>query len=520
MPETRSFTHARAHAGLTPHKPAIVMGGSGRRLSYAELETQANRGAQLLRACGLRPGDTLAMLAENSLDYLVVHSAAMRAGLYFTPISSHLTAAEAAYIVADCGARMLVSTQAMAAVAQALPAQVPAVQHWFTLDQAMDGFAAWHEAAAALPDRPIADEVGGHNMMYSSGTTGRPKGIKVPFAHNPIEAVVPILATFTQAFGYGADTVYLSPAPLYHAAPLGFSAHMLRLGGTVVVMEKFDAEAFLQLVQRHRVTHTQLVPTMFVRMLKLPEAVRRAYDLSSLRCALHAAAPCPQDVKRAMLAWWGPVLYEQYSGSEGNGNTVIGPQEWLAHAGSVGRPLMGRIKIVGEDGAEQPTGEPGLVYFEGSRRFEYHNDPDKTREAFNERGWSTLGDVGYLDHEGYLYLTDRKAYMIVSGGVNIYPQEAENVLSLHPKVADIAVFGVPNEEFGEEVKAVVQPVDMAEAGAALEAELIAYCRERLSAIKCPRSIDFDRALPRQDNGKLYKRVLRDRYWAGRSSRVI
>jgi long-chain acyl-CoA synthetase len=356
--------------------------------------------------------------------------------------------------------------------------------------------------------------------MYSSGTTGRPKGIKVSFANNPIDAVVPILSTFAKEFGYGPDTVYLSPAPLYHAAPLGFCALIMRLGGTVVVMKKFDAQGFLACIERFRATHTQVVPTMFVRLLKLPEEVRARYDTSSMRCALHAAAPCPVAVKETMLAWWGLVIYEQYSGSEGSGNTVIGPHEWLAHKGSVGRPLMGQIKIVGEDGQLQPAGSPGLVYFAGSRRFEYHNDAEKTREVFNEHGWSTLGDVGYLDDEGYLYLTDRKAYMIVSGGVNIYPQEAENILSIHPKVADVAVFGVPNAEFGEEVKAVVQPADMTEAGPELAAELIAFCRDRLSAIKCPRSIDFEPALPRQDNGKLYKRLLRDRYWAQHASRIV
>ncbi|MEO5738588.1 MAG: AMP-binding protein, partial [Variovorax sp.] len=352
------------------------------------------------------------------------------------------------------------------------------------------------------------------------GTTGQPKGIKVPFANNPIGVMVPIMQTFARTLGYDADTVYLSPAPLYHAAPLGFSATVQRMGGTVVVMEKFDAEQFLMLVERHRITHTQVVPTMFVRMLKLPVELRMRYDLSSLKGALHAAAPCPVDVKQQMIDWWGPCIYEQYSGSEGSGCTLIISAEWLTHRGSVGKALLNTVRVVGEDGSLQPAGTPGTIYFEGSRRFTYHNDPAKTEGVFNDKGWSTLGDIGYLDDEGYLYLTDRKAYMIISGGVNIYPQEAEGVLTLHPKVVDVAVFGVPNAEFGEEVKAVVQPVDMAQAGPALEAELIAFCRERLAALKCPRSIDFEAQLPRQDNGKLYKRLLRDRYWTGHAGRRI
>jgi long-chain acyl-CoA synthetase len=512
-------THPSFHANLTPDKPALIMAGSGETLTFAQLESASNRGAQLLRRLGLKPADHIAVMMENHPLFFEVYWAAQRAGLYFTPVSTHLTAEEAAYIVNDCGARLVVASPAVAQAASRLPQLAPRVEHFLAIGD-VPGYGAWQREVAAMPDERIPDEVGGHNMMYSSGTTGRPKGIKVPFAGNPITAVIPILKTFTDAFGYGADTVYLSPAPMYHSSPLGFAPLIQRMGGTVVMMEKFDAEQFLACVERYKVTHTQVVPTMFVRMLKLPEEVRSRYDLRSMRCALHAAAPCPVPVKEAMLEWWGPVIYEQYSGSEGVGNTVIGPHEWLQHKGSVGRPLMGAIKIVAEDGKEQPVRQPGMVYFATNRQFEYHNDPVKTREAINAQGWATLGDVGYLDEEGFLYLTDRKAYMIVSGGVNIYPQEAENVLSGHPQVADVAVFGVPNPEFGEEVKAVVQPVDIAQAGPALERELIAYCRQHLSSIKCPKSVDFEAALPRQDNGKLYKRVLRDRYWAGRESRIV
>ena len=514
------MTHPSTVARHHPNKPAVVMAGSGATLSFAELVARANQGAHLMRTLGLKPGDHLAVLMENNIRFYEVYWAAMSAGLYFTPISTHLSAAEAAYIANDCGAHVLVSSAAMQELALQLPALCPGVQAFLAVDAAFGAFRPWEEAIASQPTTAIADEVGGHNMLYSSGTTGQPKGIKVPFANNPIGTMVPIMAQFTRTLAYDEDTVYLSPAPLYHAAPLAFSTAVQRMGGTVVVMDRFDPQAFLAMVERHRVTHTQVVPTMFVRMLKLPQAVRTRYDLSSLQCALHAAAPCPVEVKQQMIDWWGPCIVEQYSGSEGSGCTFITSSEWLSHRGSVGKALLNTVRIVGEDGELQPAGVPGAIYFEGSRRFAYHNDPGKTDDVFNDKGWSTMGDVGYLDEEGYLYLTDRKAYMIISGGVNIYPQEAEGVLTLHPKVVDVAVFGVPNADFGEEVKAVVQPLDMGEAGPALEAELLAYCRARLAALKCPRSIDFEAQLPRQDNGKLYKRLLRDRYWVGRNSRLV
>jgi len=293
-----------------------------------------------------------------------------------------------------------------------------------------------------------------------------------------------------------------------------------RFGGTVVVMERFDAVTSLALIECHRITHSQWVPTMFVRMLKLPESEREAHDHSSHRCAIHAAAPCPKDVKRRMIAWWGPIISEYYAGSEGNGLCMIRSDEWLSHEGSVGRPVFGVLHILDDAGHALPAGEEGGIYFGGGTEFVYHNDPDKTAGSRSAEGWTTLGDIGYVDTEGYLYLTDRKANMIISGGVNIYPQETENVLVMHPAVLDVAVFGVPDEDFGESVKAVVQPVDMATAGPALERELIAWCRERLSHIKCPKTVDFEAELPRHPTGKLYKRVLRDRYWGEGKSRIV
>jgi acyl-CoA synthetase (AMP-forming)/AMP-acid ligase II len=387
------------------------------------------------------------------------------------------------------------------------------------LDGAIDGYDSYEAAIEAAPPTPLDEErVEGQDMLYSSGTTGRPKGVKIPLPGTTLgDAPDSVTALGQLLFGTSADTVYLSPAPLYHAAPLRFCRGVHRVGGTVVVMEHFDPEQYLQLVERHRATFTQVVPTMFIRLLKLPEEVRSRYDVRSLEAAVHAAAPCPVEVKEKMIEWWGPIIHEYYAGTEGNGFVYTNSTDWLAHRGSVGKALVGTIHIVGEDGEEVPTGESGTVYFEGevAATFEYHNDKEKTASSRDPkgRGWSTLGDVGYLDDDGFLYLTDRKAYMIITGGVNVYPQEAENVLALHPKVNDVAVFGVPNEDFGEEVKAVVEPASMADAGPELERELIAYCKEHLADVKCPRSVDFRPELPRHPTGKLYKRLLKDEYWA-------
>ncbi|MGO4711676.1 acyl-CoA synthetase [Bradyrhizobium sp. 2TAF24] len=507
------MSHPSLHARTTPDKTAYRMAGSGEAITYRQLDERSNQGAQLFRALGLKAGDHIALLMENSLAFMEICWAAQRSGLYYTAISRYLTADEIAYIIKDCGARIVVTSEkCVDAVAPLLVGADPATAFYMT-GTPRPGFHSWDKALAAQPKTPIADEVAGYDMLYSSGTTGRPKGIKREATGDAIDKPNPFLRFLcAHMCGMSADTVYLSPAPLYHAAPLRFNMMAGVLGGTSIIMESFDAEAFLRLVQEHRVTQSQLVPTMFVRMLKLPEDVRRRYDVSSLKGAIHAAAPCPVDVKARMIDWWGPILIEYYAGSEGNGVTVSTSAEWLSHRGTVGRAVVGKIRILDENDEEVPTGEIGTVYFADAPQFAYHNDPDKTKRAYNSRGWSTLGDVGYVDDGGYLYLTDRKAYMIISGGVNIYPQETEDVLITHPAVADVAVFGVPNEEMGEEVKAVVQPHDMMQAGRQLEAELIAFCRQHLSPIKCPRTIDFDPELPRTPTGKLVKRHLRDRYW--------
>ncbi len=447
---------------------------------------------------------------------------AQRSGLYFTMVNTHLTAEEAAYIVDDCGARTLVTSARLGELTAEMVPLTPAVELRLMVGRGTgdpDGYVDYDDFVGRYPAEPLAHEEEGFPMLYSSGTTGHPKGVRRPLSGEPFGTYATLVPMLERIMDFEEGDVYLSPAPLYHSAPLVWSMTVQRMGGTVVVMERFEPEECLRLIEEHRVTHAQFVPTMFVRMLKLPDEVRSRYDVSSLRSVVHAAAPCAPEVKRRMLEWWGPIVQEYYSGTEGMGMTWIGPQDALTHPGSVGRAIWGEVHICGDDGGELPVGETGLVYFGGrsDTSFEYNHDPEKTRQSFNDRGWATLWDVGHVDDEGYLYLTDRKLFMIVSGGVNIYPQEIEDVLVLHPAVADVAVFGVPESEMGEEVKAVVQPAPGFEAGAALEAEIIAFCRDHLSHYKCPRSVDFSDRLPRGENGKLYKKGLRDAYLASSKS---
>ena len=511
--------HPYIHAQTHPDKPAYIMAGSGETVTYRQLDAQSNRIAQLFRSLGLKAGDHIALFLENNARFFEICWGAQRAGLIYTAISSRLTAAEVDYIVSDCGARLFVTSRYLADKAAELAPLMTGVAHRYMVDGTLPGYESWEEMVARQPAEPIADQVGGYDMLYSSGTTGRPKGVLPVVEPQPIDAESPLLTLTRKVYGMSEDTIYLSPAPLYHAAPLRFNMSVMRLGGTSVIMEHFDAEEFLRLIEAHKITHSQLVPTMFVRFLKLPDAVRLKHDVSSLRCAIHAAAPCPIPTKEKMIEWWGPVVWEYYGGTEGNGLTMCNSAEWMAHKGTVGRAVIGTLRICDEEGNELPAGESGTVYFADGRKFEYHNDPKKTAESRHPRGWTTLGDVGYVDADGFLHLTDRKAFMIISGGVNIYPQEAENLLITHPKVMDCAVFGVPNADFGEEVKAVVQPRDMEEAGPALADQLMAFCRRHLADIKCPRSIDFEAELPRHPTGKLYKRLLRDRYWQGRESKI-
>ncbi|NUA26718.1 AMP-binding protein [Cupriavidus basilensis] len=513
--------HPHVHAQRTPDKPAIIMAG-GTVVTYRELDERSNQAARLFRDHGLQPGDRVAFLLENHPRLFELCWGAQRSGLIYVCISTRLNVDDAAHIVADSGARMLVTSHAQAAVAQGVAAKVPGLVARLMMDGAVPGFAAYETALARYPGWRIEDECAGTDMLYSSGTTGRPKGVFTPPANPKIDVPGTMVLMCQSLYQFGTDTRYLSPAPLYHAAPLRYNMAVQQLGGTSVVMEHFDAEAFLRLLAQHRITHTQVVPTMFSRMLKLPEDVRLRHDVSSLRFAVHAAAPCPVAVKEQMIDWWGPIIWEYYAGTEGNGSTAVGSADWLTHKGTVGRASVGQLRICDDSGALLPPGEPGTIYFAEGRSFVYHNDPDKTAQSRHpvHAGWTTLGDVGYVDEEGFLYLTDRKANMIISGGVNIYPQEAENLLMTHPEVMDVAVIGVPNEDFGEEVKAVVQPLDMARASPALADELLAFCRTHLSAIKCPRSVDFAAELPRLPTGKLLKRLLRERYWAGRENKLV
>ncbi|MBL4906290.1 MAG: AMP-binding protein [Sneathiella sp.] len=512
--------HIREFAAKIPDHLAIIMAESGETLTYKELNDRSNKVAQFFRSQGLKVGDHVAFLLENHVRFFEICWAAQRAGLYYTAVSSRLSADEAAYIINDCGAQLFITSFHKSNLAQELNSKIPETKTHLMLDGCIEGFQSYEDAIAPFPIEPIVDECEGADMLYSSGTTGKPKGVKPIEIGNPIGSEDNLYDVLKNLYGFDSNVMYLSPAPLYHAAPLRYNMRVQRFGGTCVIMENFDAETYLKLVEKFKITHSQLVPTMFIRMLKLPDDKRLSYDVSSLKVAIHAAAPCPKKIKYQMMDWWGPKLHEYYGGTEGNGYCTVSPEEWLDHPGTVGRAVIGNVHIVNEEDKDVPTGEVGTIYFSDGKEFTYHNDPIRTAENYNSKGWSTLGDVGYLDDDNFLYLTDRKSYMIISGGVNIYPQEIEDLLITHPKVYDVAVFGIPNEDFGEEIKAVVQPIFMEDASQNLEAELISFCRENISRIKCPKSIDFEQELPRHPTGKLYKRLLKDKYWADHQTRII
>lgn len=508
--------HPSVHARTTPDKPALVMARSGHSLTYAQLDALSNRNAHAFRAAGARTGDTIAICLPNILGFIPLVWGAHRAGLRYVCVSSRLTADELAYILKDCDARILVLSADVEMARHLDLSAAPSVTA-FTYGGPLGDLPRWEEMSDNQLSTPLPDQRAGTEMLYSSGTTGRPKGIALPFETDDI--LVPDALTLMGAglFGLNNQTVYLSPAPLYHAAPLRWTMAVTRLGGTAIIMDSYDPELALQSIETHRITAGQFVPTHFVRMLKLPDAVRQKYDVSSLKLAIHAAAPCPVPVKEAMIDWWGPVLVEYYAGTEGNGLTMISSHDWLTHKGSVGPAVLGKVRICDDDGEELPMGETGLVYFSDGRPFAYHNDPGKSAESLNRHGWSTLGDIGHLDEDDFLYLSDRKSFMIISGGVNIYPQEIENLLIQHPDVADVAVVSAPCPEMGEQVVAVIQPARWNNDPAhqtRLGEDLTRWTRQRLSGVKTPRRFDFMQQLPRHDTGKLYKRLLRDAYWAG------
>ncbi|OCB18577.1 acyl-CoA synthetase [Mycobacterium malmoense] len=505
------------HAIAAASAPALI--ADGRPISFGEIYQRSQRVAAALHGAGLRRGDGVALVLPNRPEFLEITWACQLSGLYYTAVNTHFTPDEVAYVIDDSDARAVFVDATMPDLAAHVRAANAAVDVCLAVGGDLPGWRRYAEAVATAGAAPPVSD--GSEMLYSSGTTGRPKAVRrpLPTDGNGSWAQAVLELALTRKYGMDRDSVYLSPAPLYHAAGVNYTMAVHRVGAAAILMRRFDAEAVLRLIETHRVTHAQFVPTMFVRMLKLPRAVRERYDVSSLRCVIHAAAPCPVDVKQAMMKWFGPIIYEYYGGTEGYAGTTIGPEEWLAHPGSVGRP-MSPVHVLGDDGVELAAGQAGELFFEGGPDFEYFKDPAKTASVVNERGWRTLGDMGYVDGDGYLYLTDRSTFMIVSGGVNIYPQEVENLLTMHPKLVDAAVFGVPNDEFGEEVKAVVQPGDGVAPGPGLEAELIEYCRAHLAGYKCPRTVEFVPELPRDPNGKLYKRRIRERYWQGRASRIV
>ena len=509
------------YAKQHPDRPAIIMASSGESVSYREYEERTNRLSRLLREHGLNRLDHYSIFMENNVRYLECCGAGERSGLYYTCINHFLQADELAYILNNSESKLLIVSADKLRVAEEALRSAPAVELCLVVGGDADGerFQNFETAVDGYSSEPIDDESLGTSMLYSSGTTGRPKGILRPLPELQPDDPLPLYKFLLNLWRYREDMVYLSPAPLYHSAPQAAVGLTIRQGGTVIIMERFDAEQYLGMIKLHQVTHSQLVPTMFNRLLKLPQEVKDRADLRSLEIAIHAAAPCPVKIKEAMIQWWGPIIHEYYGATEGLGFAALDSHEWLAHKGSVGKVILGELQVLDEEGKPSPEGEPGELWFKTATEFSYFNNAEKTQEATSADGsLSTVGDVGYLK-DGYLYLTDRATFMIISGGVNIYPQETEDLLITHPKIADAAVFGVPNEDLGEEVKAVVQVMEDVEQDDALVTELMAYCAENLSRQKCPRSIDFEDELPRLPTGKLYKRLLKDRYWAEHKNRI-
>ncbi|NMO03586.1 acyl-CoA synthetase [Gordonia sp. TBRC 11910] len=503
------------HAASTPNKPAVIVADTGKSLSYKELDDASRQLAVALHDLGLRRGDVVAMLSDNALECFVLYWAALRSGLYLTAINFHLTADEAAYIVADSDAKVLISAADVGELAADVRELNPQVAHAFSFGGHVQGHGSFDDLLASAGDRRLDAQPRGSDMLYSSGTTGRPKGIKPPLPTIDVDQPGdPLTGMAGKLFGINDSDIYLSPAPIYHAAPLRWCGVVHAYGGTVVLLNRFKAEAALAAIEKYRITIVQMVPTMFVRMLQLDAGVRESFDVSSVRLAIHAAAPCPPDVKQAMIDWWGPILVEYYSSTESNGITVISTQEWLTKRGSVGRSMLGPVHICDDDGTELPPSATGLVYFEREQLpFTYHKAPEKTRESQHPAHptWTTVGDIGYVDDDGYLFLTDRQSFMIISGGVNIYPREVEDALTLHPAVFDVAVIGVPDPALGQEVKAVVKVRDGVDETDDLAQELIAHALTKVAKFKAPKSVDFVSELPRTPTGKLVKRLLTEQY---------
>lgn len=520
-PVRQQRTHPRIVAGHSPDRIAIIVAETGESISYAQLVERADRGAALFSSLGLEEGDTIAILAENHLRYAELCWAAKNSGLYYVCISTHLNIDDLAYVLENSGAQLLLTTDLHAPSARsAIGAMADAPQIVLIDGTPAPGELAYEELLRAETAAPPAGRMAGASMLYSSGTTGRPKAVRPPLRQRWPEDPPRRQALLIDVFEFAPDMVLINPGPLYHAAPLRKMMTALRLGGTTILFQRFEPDAVLDGIARYRGTHGFFVPTMFVRLLRHKAEGHAIPDMSSLRSAIHGAAPCPPSVKQAMIDWWGPVIHEIYGGTEGMGHTAIRAEEWIAHRGSVGRPPAGcTLKIVDGDGRPVEPGQPGLIYMANGNRFAYHGDEAKTREVHDAEGFATFGDIGYLDGDGYLYLTDRHSHMIISGGVNIYPQESENILIDHPLIADVAVIGIPHEEYGEEVRAIVEPIVWPADEQALAADIIAYCRARLSPLKCPRGVDFIARLPRTEMGKIAKRSLREQYWQGHATLI-
>jgi len=506
--------YPRHFANATPEKTAVMMSDGSASVSFAQLEETANRAAHLFRSHGLKAGDKVAFLLPNCVDVFTFGWGAQRAGLLFVPIPTKSTIDEAAYLMTDSGAALLLtSLQCPAMQTGGFEGALGASIKYILEVSPSQSWTHWETALSDFPATPIADETSGQAMLYSSGTTGRPKGITPKYGVGaPLEEPDLLCQLMSQAFNVSDQAVFLSPAPLYHAAPLRWTMCAQALGAKTIVMPRFDPVETLAVIEREAVTDAQFVPTHFVRMLKMPEADRQKYDVSSLKMAVHAAAPCPIEIKQQMFEWWGDVIYEYYAGSEGVGMTLATPEGWKSHPGTVGIAILGTPHICDEDGNPLLTGEIGQIYFESEIEFNYHNDNEKTKSVYNKHGWGSFGDVGYLDEDNFLYLTDRKSFMIISGGVNIYPQEIENLLITHPDVSDVAVIGAPDPDLGEKVVAIIEPANLTQDKDKLAAELNTYCRTKLSSIKLPKQIDFVDELPRTETGKMMKRLLRDEYW--------
>ncbi|WP_419709699.1 acyl-CoA synthetase [Pseudomonas sp. NFX224] len=503
--------HPFIHASSYPDKPACILASSNEVLTYGELEARANQAAHLLRSLGLKRGDTVAVVLGNDFEIFIAAWATQRIGLYITAVSTKTSVGDLAYVLENSEAKVLIAGKAYSDVAVQAASQIASSS--MRIFGHAPGQVPFIQACEGFPTELISDPTAGSDMLYSSGMTGRPKGVKPQLPEGPIEAAIPLMLLGEALYGMGSASRYLSTSPLYHAAPLRWAMVIHRFGGTVVVMDRFDAEQSLELIERHRITHATFVPTHFVRMLKLDPEIRCKYDFSSLQAVIHAAAPCPVPVKHAMIDWWGPIIHEYYSGTETCGITALNSAQWLNKPGSVGRAVLGVVKIVGTDGEEVPAGIQGDVYFADGPRFEYHNDPEKTRQAYNQKGWATLNDIGWVDEEGYLFLTDRKSFMIISGGVNIYPQEIENHLITHPDVEDAAVIGAPDDEMGERVVAVLQLKAGVIGGDEFREQLRKFVRDALGGVKCPQQFDFRSELPREPTGKLMKRLLKAEYEA-------